>query len=42
MKAAIEQGMADASADFANLKKQMEAGKVTFGDMFGTSGSSLL
>ncbi len=36
MKAAIEQGMADAWADFANVKKQMEAGKVAFGDMFGT------
>jgi hypothetical protein len=36
MKTAIEQGMADAWADFANLKGQMEAGKVAFGDMFGT------
>jgi len=36
MKAAIEQGMADAWADFANLQKRMEAGEVGFGDMFGT------
>jgi hypothetical protein len=36
MKTAIEQGMADAWGDFASLKKEMETGKVTFGDMFGT------
>jgi hypothetical protein len=36
MKTAIEQGMADAWADFANVKKQIEEGKVGFGDMFGT------
>jgi hypothetical protein len=36
MKTAIEQGMADAWADFANVKKQIEAGEVGFGDMFGT------
>jgi hypothetical protein len=36
MKQAIEQGMADAWADFADLKKQMDAGKVTSGDCFGT------
>jgi len=36
MKAAIEQGMADAWADFADLKKQIEAGKVTSGDVFGS------
>jgi hypothetical protein len=35
-KAAIEQGMADAWADFANVQKRMEAGEVGFGDMFGT------
>jgi hypothetical protein len=36
MKAAIEQGMADAWADFAGLKKEFDAGKVTSGDVFGT------
>jgi hypothetical protein len=36
MKAAIEQGMADAWADFAGLEKQFAAGKVTSGDVFGT------
>jgi hypothetical protein len=36
MKAAIEQGMADAWADFGGLEKQMAAGKVTAGDIFGT------
>ena len=37
MKAAIEQGMADAWADFAEFKKQLfDAGKVTSGDVFGT------
>jgi hypothetical protein len=36
MKAAIEQGMADAWADFAGLVKLFDAGKVTSGDVFGT------
>jgi hypothetical protein len=36
MKTAIEQGMADAWADFAGLKKQFEEGKLTSGDVFGT------
>jgi hypothetical protein len=36
MQAAIEQGMAAAWADFAGLKKQFDAGKVTSGDVFGT------
>jgi len=36
IKTAIEQGMADAWADFAALKKQIEEGKVTAGDLFGT------
>jgi hypothetical protein len=36
MKTAIEQGMADAWADFAGLMKQFDAGKVTAGDLFGT------
>jgi hypothetical protein len=36
MKTAIEQGMADAWVDFANLRKQVELGKVTGGDIFGT------
>ena len=36
MKAAIEQGMADAWAEFAGLEKQFAAGKVTSGDVFGT------
>jgi hypothetical protein len=36
MKAAIEQGMADAWADFAGLEQQFAAGKVTSGDVFGT------
>src|ERR1700704_2138650 len=36
MKAAIEQGMADAWADFAGLKKLFDQGKVTSGDVFGT------
>jgi hypothetical protein len=35
-KAAIEQGMADAWADFAGLVKEFDAGKVTSGDVFGT------
>src|SRR3954470_12492978 len=36
IKIAIEQGMADAWADFAGLEKQIAAGKVTSGDIFGT------
>jgi hypothetical protein len=37
VKAAIEQGMADAWVDLGNLQKQeIDAGKVTSGDMFGT------
>jgi hypothetical protein len=36
MKAAIEQGMADAWADFGGLVKLFDAGKVTSGDVFGT------
>ena len=36
LKAAIEQGMADAWADQADLKKRIDAKEVTSGDMFGT------
>jgi hypothetical protein len=37
MKKAIEDGIADAWADFADFKKQkIETGKVTSGDVFGT------
>jgi hypothetical protein len=36
IKTAIEQGMADAWADFAALKKPIDEGKVTAGDLFGT------
>ena len=37
MKAAIEQGMADAWAEFADFKKdRFDAGQVTSGDVFGT------
>src|SRR5271166_3337547 len=36
MTKAIEDGMADAWADFAGLMKPIEAGKVTAGDLFGT------
>jgi hypothetical protein len=36
IKTAIEQGIADAWADFAVLVKQFDAGKVTSGDVFGT------
>jgi hypothetical protein len=36
MKAAIEQGMADAWADLANLEKRIDAQEVTSGDVFGT------
>jgi hypothetical protein len=36
MKTAIEQGMADAWVDLANLKKKIDAGEVTSGDLLGT------
>ncbi len=36
IKTAMEQGIADAWADLEELKKQVDAGKVTSGDMFGT------
>jgi hypothetical protein len=36
MKTAIEQGRADAWADFAGILKEFEAGKVTSADVFGT------
>jgi hypothetical protein len=36
LKKAMEQGMADAWADFAGLEKEFAAGKVTSGDVFGT------
>jgi hypothetical protein len=36
MKTAIEDGMADAWADFATLQKRIDAKEVTSGDMFGT------
>jgi len=36
IKAAIGQGIADAWADFADLKKRFDAGEVTSGDAFGT------
>ena len=37
MKKAVEQGMADAWAEFANFKvKSFDTGKVTSGDVFGT------
>ena len=36
MKIAIEQAMADAWVDFENLKKEIDAGKVTSGELFGT------
>jgi len=36
MKSAITQGIADAWAEFAGLSKQIDAGKVTSGDLFGT------
>jgi hypothetical protein len=35
-KTAIEQGMADAWADLADLQKRIDAKEVTLGDMFGT------
>jgi hypothetical protein len=36
VKEAMAQGMADAWAEFAALKKQVDAGQVTTGDLFGT------
>ena len=36
VKTSIEQGIADAWADFSGLEKQFDAGKVTAGDVFGT------
>ncbi|QKC86329.1 DUF1254 domain-containing protein [Mesorhizobium sp. NZP2077] len=36
MKRAIEQGMADAWAELANLKKKIDAREVTSGDLLGT------
>ena len=36
VKTAIEQGMADAWADLAELQKRIDAKEVTSGDMFGT------
>jgi hypothetical protein len=36
MKTAITQGMADAWIDLENLRKQVDAGKVTSGELFGT------
>jgi hypothetical protein len=36
IQAAIEQGIADGWVAFAGLKKEIEAGKVTSGDVFGT------
>ena len=36
MKAAIEQGIADAWAELANLTKRIDAKEVTSGDLFGT------
>src|SRR2546423_15707542 len=36
MKAAVEQGVADAWAEFGGLLKEFDAGKVTSGDVFGT------
>jgi hypothetical protein len=36
IKKAIEQGMADAWVDLANLKKKIDTGEVTSGDLFGT------
>jgi hypothetical protein len=36
MKTAIEQGIADAWQALAGVEKEMEAGKVTSGDLFGT------
>jgi hypothetical protein len=36
IKTAMAQGIADAWSDFAKLKKQVEVGEVTSGEMFGT------
>lgn len=36
IKSAVAQGMADAWTDFENLRRQIDAGKVTAGDLFGT------
>ena len=36
MKKALRNGMADAWADFAAVKKQIDAGEVTSADLFGT------
>ena len=36
LKSAIEQGIAEAWADFGGLRKQLETGKVLSGDVFGT------
>ncbi|WP_052050871.1 DUF1254 domain-containing protein [Leptolyngbya sp. KIOST-1] len=36
VKEAMTQGMADAWAEFSALKKQVDAGEVTSGDLFGT------
>lgn len=36
LKTAMEQGMADAWAEFANLKQRIDAKEVTSGDVFGT------
>jgi hypothetical protein len=36
LKAALQQGMADAWTDFAALQKRVDAGEVKSGDMFGT------
>ena len=36
IKTAIEQGMADAWVDLENLRKKIDAGEVTSGDLFGT------
>src|SRR5690606_32149952 len=40
VKTALQQGMADAWAEFTNLQKQkIDTGKVSSGDMFGTRAS---
>jgi hypothetical protein len=39
LKKAIEEGMADAWQDFSGLQQQINAGKVTSGDLFGTQQS---
>jgi hypothetical protein len=36
IRGALEQGIADAWTDYANLKKRVDAGEVTAGQMFGT------